>query len=601
MRAVDGAGNTSAAWTPSSPGTANTVKIDTTPPTAPTLAGGTSWSTAASVLVSASGSTDTPGSGVNSYQHETSADGGATWSAATAGASVSVSAEGTTLVRFQALDVAGHASTWAQTSVQLDRTAPSAPTVAGGSLTWANAASRTVTASASTDAGSGLAGYQHRTSTDGGATWSAPVAGGSLNVPAEGQTLVEYQSIDNVGNVSAWTPVPTVIGGTVRLDRTAPTTPTAGGGSSGWLNATSLPISAAGATDTGGSGVASYQYRTSTDGGTNWSAATAGATVNVTAQGTTLVEFRAIDGVGLMSPWSAISAGGTANLDQTAPTVPTITGGSNSYQNVPLVTLTAAGSTDTGGSGLKGYQYQSEFDLSNMWSGPTDGFQATVSAEGLTIVQFRSVDNAGNTSAWEPFAAYPGNIVKIDRTPPGVPTVAGGSLQWSAAASVTVTASGASDGASAFASGVTGYQNRTSTNGGLNWSNPASGASVTVTAQGTTLVQFRSVDAAGNVSAWTPATPDATDTVMLDRTAPTLPSVSGVPGACTAGPVALTASSSTDGWSGLDHYESMVNTGSVVAGPSVMVSAHGTWTVKFRSVDAVGNASAWVTNSVCIS
>jgi hypothetical protein len=281
--------------------------------------------------------------------------------------------------------------------------------------------------------------------------------------------------------------------------------------------------------------------------------------------------------------------------------VPTITGGSNSYQNVPSVTLTAAGSTDTGGSGLEGYQYRSEFDLSNIWSGATDGFQATVSAEGLTIVQFRSVDNAGNTSAWEPFAAYPGNIVKIDRTAPGVPTVAGGSLAWSAAASVTVTASGASDGASAFASGVTGYQNRTSTNGGVNWSNPASGASVPVTAQGTTLVQFRAVDAAGNVSAWTPATPNATDTVMLDRTAPTLPSVSGVPGACTTGPVTLTASGATDGWSGLDHYESMVGSGSVVAGPSVVISAHGTSTVKFRSVDGVGNASAWVTNSVCLS
>ncbi|HEY2788216.1 MAG TPA: hypothetical protein VGI72_02110 [Gaiellales bacterium] len=600
MRAVDGAGSTSS-WVPGSPGTGNTVKIDTTPPTAPTLSGGTGWSAAASVLVSASGSTDTPGSGVSGYQHETSADGGATWSAATAGASVSVGAEGTTLVRFQALDGATHVSAWTQTSVQLDRTAPSAPTVAGGSLTWANAASRTVTASAATDAGSGLAGYQHRTSTDGGSTWSAPVAGSSLNVPAEGETLVEYQSIDNVGNVSAWTPVPTVIGGTVRLDRTAPTTPTATGGSSAWLNAASLPVGAAAATDTGGSGVASFQYRTSTNGGANWSAATAGATVNVTAQGTTLVEFRAIDGVGLISPWSGISPGGTANLDQTAPTVPTITGGSNSYQNVPSVTLTAAGSTDTGGSGLEGYQYRSEFDLSNVWSGASDGAQATVSTEGLTIVQFRSVDNAGNTSAWEPFAAYPGNIVKIDRTAPGGPNVAGGSLAWSAAASVTVTASGASDGASAFASGVTGYQNRTSTNGGTSWSTAASGASVPVSAQGTTLVQFRSVDAAGNASAWTPALPDATDTVMLDRTAPTLPGVGGVPGACTPGPVTLTASGAADSWSGLDHYESMVNTGSVVAGPSVVISAHGTATVKFRSVDGVGNASAWVTNSVCIS
>lgn len=601
MRAVDFAGNTSASWTPASPGAGNTVKIDTTPPIAPTVTGGTGgWSAASSALVAASGSTDAPGSGVSGYQYETSTDGGGTWSAAAAGASVAIGAEGATLVRFQALDVAGHASTWVQTSVQLDRTAPSAPIVAGGSNTWTNAASRTVTATAATDAGSGLAGYQHRTSTDGGSTWSAATAGASLNVPAEGETLVEYQSIDNVGNVSAWTPAPATAAATVRLDRTPPTAPTATGGSSAWLNATTLPISAGGATDAA-SGVASYQYRTSTNNGSTWTGATAGGTFNVTAQGTTLVEFRAVDGVGLTSPWSAISAGGTAKLDQTVPSVPTITGGADKYQNVASITLTAAGSTDTGGSDLEGYQYRSEFDLSNIWSAASDGFQVTISAEGLTIVQFRSVDNAGNVSAWEPFAAYPGDIVKLDRIAPSVPTVSGGSLAWSSAATVTVTAGGASDGASAFVSGLSGYQSRTSANGGGTWSAAAAGASVAVSAQGTTLVQFRSVDAAGNVSAWTPASPDATDTVMLDRTAPTVPAVGGVPGACTAGPVTLTASGSADSWSGLDHYESAVNTGAVVAGPSVLLSAHGTWTVKFRAVDALGNASAWVTNTVCIS
>ena len=114
-------------------------------------------------------------------------------------------------------------------------------------------------------------------------------------------------------------------------------------------------------------------------------------------------------------------------------------------------------------------------------------------------------------------------------------------------------------------------------------------------------MQFRAVDAAGNFSAWTPATRNASDTVMIDRTKPTLPGVSGVPGACTAGPVTLTASGASDGGSGLDHYESMVGTGSVITRPSVVISAHGTSTVKFRSVDGVGNASAWVTNSVCLS
>ena len=600
MRSVDGAGNTSA-WAPASNGTANTVKLDTTAPTAPIVAGGTGgWSAAASALVTASGATDSPGSGVSGYQHETSTDGGATWSAATPGASVSIGAEGTTLVRYQALDVAGRASAWVQTSVQLDRTAPSVPTVAGGSLTWANAPSRTITASASTDAGSGLASYRSRTSTDGGSTWSAPTTGASLNVPAEGETLVEYQSVDNVGNASAWTSAGAT--GTVRLDRTAPTVPSAAGGSSAWLNASTLPMSPTGATDAG-SGIVSYQYKTSTNGGTTWSAITTGAVFNATAQGTTLVEFRAVDGVGLMSPWSAISPGGTAKLDQTQPTAPTITGGSNSYQNVTSVTLTASGSTDTGGSGLEGYQSRYEFDdLSNAnWSAAADGTQMTVSAEGLTIVEYRSVDNAGNVSAWVPTAAYPGDIVKLDRTPASVPTVSGGSLAWSAAASVTVTASGSSDGASAWVSDLAGYQYRTSTNGGSTWSGTGSGSSLAVSAQGTTLVQFRSLDNAGNVSAWTPASGNATDTVMLDRTAPTLPTLSGVPGGCVAGPVTITASGSSDALSGLDHYESTVNGGSVVAGQSVVVSAHGTATVKFRSVDLVGNASAWVTSTVCIS
>ena len=604
MRAIDAAGNVSA-WAPASAGVNNTVKIDTTPPTAPIVAGGTGgWSNAASATVSASGSTDSPGSGVSGYEYETSTNGGSTWSTpATSGASVTISAEGTTTVRFAALDVAGHTSAWVQTSVQLDRTAPSAPTVTGGSLSWADIASRTVTAAGSADAGAGLSGYQYRTSTNGGSTWSAPVAGSSLVVSAEGETLVQFQSIDTVGNASAWTPAPDTAGATVRLDRTPPTAPTATGGSASWQNAASLPISASGGTDAA-SGIASYQYRTSTNGGSTWSVAAAGAVVNVTAQGTTLVEFRAIDGVGLDSPWSAISAGGTAMLDQTAPTAPTVIGGAYKYQSLASVTISATGSTDTGGSGLAGYQYRTEFDTqtSTGWSGVSAGPSVIISAEGLTIVEFRSVDNAGNVSAWTPNPAVPANIVELDRTAPSIPTVSGGSLSWQAAASVTVTASGSIDGTGVYTAGVSGYQYRTSTDGGSSWSAATAGASAVVTAEGTTLVQFRAVDAAGNVSAWTPATPDATDTVMLDHTAPTLPTIGGgTGGSCTAGPVTLTASGSTDALSGFGHYESTVNGGSVVQGASVVISAHGTWTVKFRAVDSAGNASAWVSTTVCIS
>jgi hypothetical protein len=53
-----------------------------------------------------------------------------------------------------------------------------------------------------------------------------------------------------------------------------------------------------------------------------------------------------------------------------------------------------------------------------------------------------------------------------------------------------------------------------------------------------------------------------------------------------AGPVTLTATGSSDPMSGFDHYESTVNGGSgVVQGASVVVSGHGTFTVKLRAVD----------------
>ena len=71
-------------------------------------------------------------------------------------------------------------------------------------------------------------------------------------------------------------------------------------------------------------------------------------------------------------------------------------------------------------------------------------------------MQVRGVDLAGNVSAWTPAAAGAGNTAKIDRTTPHGPTgLTGGSLNWSAAASVRVAASGATDSGG---SGVTGYQ-----------------------------------------------------------------------------------------------------------------------------------------------
>ncbi|MFN8109212.1 MAG: choice-of-anchor C family protein [Thermoleophilia bacterium] len=767
FRTVDGAGNTSA-WSPASATAGSTARIDRTAPSAPAVGGGSlSWLNQASTTVSASGATDSGGSAVSGYEYRTSTDGGTTWGTTTAGASATVGAEGETLVQFRAVDGAGNTSAWTPSAftaggtVRLDRTAPTAPSVSGGSLSWQSVAAVAVTASGGTDAGgAALSGYEYRTSTDGGATWTGATAGSSVAITAEGETLVQFRSVDGAANTSGWTPVAGTAGATVRLDRTAPTAPTVGGGpspGSRWPRSPPAPPAAA---IFGGSGLAGYQYRTSTDGGTTWGTATPGASLTVTEQGETLVQYRTVDGAGNTGAWTPGGAtnGSTVRIDRTGPggnagaelvtnggfetpaasgpfsqrsadfggwtldsgdvdqvatywaaaaggqsldlnggapgaisqtlattpgdtyritfqvagnwscapavkemvvnwdgaalrtvrfdagatsavamgwtqvsleatattasTVlqfqsltagqcgvtldevsvtdqagPTVTGGSLSWLSQASTTVTASDATDLL-SGMDVYEYRTSSDGGATWSPGTSGASAVVTLQGQTLVQFRAVDNAGNSGPWAPATPTAGSTVRLDRTTPSKPSVSGGSLSWRSVASVDVSASGSTD---AGGSGLSGYENRTSTDGGATWSAPASGGTVTVGAEGETLVQFRSVDGAGNTSVWTPNAGTAAGTVRIDRTAPGTPAVSG--GSLSWQNVAsvdVTGSGSTDtGGSALSGYEYRTSTdggtswGAPTAGTGVTVSAEGETLVQFRGLDNAGNASAW--------
>ena len=166
------------------------------------------------MTVSVAGTTDAL-SGLDGYEYETHrrrrklVDGDSWLLAQRLG-------QGETLIRFRALDVAGNASSWVTGTVRLDRIAPTALAVSRGSLSWTNAASVTVSAAQSTDALSGLAGYESETSTDAGASWSTAIPGSSLAVSAEGETLVHFRAFDLAGNAGSW------VSDTVRLDRTPP-------------------------------------------------------------------------------------------------------------------------------------------------------------------------------------------------------------------------------------------------------------------------------------------------------------------------------------------------------------------------------------------
>jgi hypothetical protein len=577
FHSVDNAGNVSA-WVTAY------ARIDRTVPTAPNVVGGGSlWKAGTSVSVSATGSSDA-GSGVANYEYQTSTDA-TTWSATTAGSRATITTQGHSYVRFRAVDKAGFVSAWSQVDVWFDGSDPTVPTVSGGSNSWTNASSVNISAAGATDAVSGIFNYQYRKSTDGGNTWSLPVNGSSVNITAVGETVVQFRSTDNAGRHSAYAPATPTAGSTVRIDRIAPSDPSVTNDSQTWKDVASVAVAASGSTDTGGAAMNHYERQTSTDGGTTWSALTSGSSISVTAEGETLVRFQAVDGAGNRS--ALVQA--TVRIDRSAPTAATVSGGSLSWTVPGTYPITGSGSTDSPGSGVTGYQYRTSTDGGSSWSTATDGSSVNISAEGETLVQFRAKDTLGHVSPWAPSSPVAGSTVRIDSTPPAVPTVSGGSASWRTTSPWTVSASSTDPNGS----GVAGYEYQTSPDNST-WSSATAGNSVDISTQGTTYVQFRAIDNSGNTSAWS-----SSATVKLDSVAPSVPTLTGGGASWfTTSPQSVTGSGSTDATSGGVTYRyqtSPDNTtwSAFTAGSSVSVSTQGTTYVRFAAVDAAGNVSAY--------
>jgi hypothetical protein len=204
---------------------------------------------------------------------------------------------------------------------------------------------------------------------------------------------------------------------------TSVTTPTVSGGSSAWQSVSSIGFTASGSTTTGSATITGYNYRTSTDGGTTWSSpatATSGS-ASVSSEGSTLIQFQGVDSTGNTSAWAPSTAGAanTAKIDRTAPSTPSVTGGSLAWQGVPSVSITGSGSTDAL-SGVDHYEYRESTDGGSTWSSSTTGAVDTVTRAGQTLVQFRAVDGATNSSGWTPTVAAAANTVRIDRTGPAI-------------------------------------------------------------------------------------------------------------------------------------------------------------------------------------
>lgn len=347
-RYVDGAGN-------AGPESSITITIDTTPPGPVTVDGpdGPTNDTTPSFIVSGGGSD------VTGYQCRV--DGGS-WVTVTSVFTTGVLTEGDHTVVCRAVDAAGNAGPGTSTSVQIDTTAPGAPTVNGPSgLTGDSTPTYAISGG-----GSDVAGYQCRV--DGGAfaAVTSPWTTASLT---DGAHTVACRAIDEAGNTGASTSVG------VTVDTTAPGAVTITGPSGTITDDTpTYNLSGAGAGD---------HYECKINGG-SFATVTSPWTTSALGQGANTVTCRVVDAAGNAGASSSVSL----SVDSIGPAV-TIADGAPRWDGTHAFSL---------GSSEAGTTFKCKID---------GGGFATVSASWTTgvlttgshTVACYGTDAAGNTGA----------------------------------------------------------------------------------------------------------------------------------------------------------------------------------------------------------
>jgi chitinase len=214
-------------------------------------------------------------------------------------------------------------------------------------------------------------------------------------------------------------------GGTV--DTTPPTTP--GTLSSPSKTTTSISLSWGASTDSGGSGLAGYNiYRNGSSTPTAQTTGTTFTDTGLTANTAYTYAVRARDGAGnLSNPSNQISVATNANTSDTTP--PTTPGTlSSPSRTSSSISLSWGASTDTGGSGLAGYNIYR--NGSSTPTAQTTGSSTTYTDSGLNAnttytYTVRARDGAGNLS-------NPSNQISVttNQVQPGSGRKVGYFAQW---------------------------------------------------------------------------------------------------------------------------------------------------------------------------
>jgi hypothetical protein len=410
-------------------------------------------------------------------------------------------------------------------------------------------------------------------------------------------STVRYGVVPRMG--SSWTGPESDLSDPFTFDSTAPATiisrspvePT-----SSW-HSTDVQITLT-ADDGTGSGVKEIYYKLN-NGADQIS--TANPTVfTVSREDSNALEFWAIDNAGnAETPHQSA----TVKLDKTRPStsasVTSGTAGNNGYYrssvSVTLVPTDASPNLGAQASGVARTEYQvtGSNTVPSSWTGAATGTTVPVTAEGTSYVWFRSTDTAGNVElVTTPF------IVKIDSIAPVVQatpsTSPNGAGWWKSNVTVTLTGSETSTPSS----GVTSVEYQTSLNGGT-FGAPVSYDAANkpvVSSEGTTVINARAIDAAGNTGSFTSVL-----TVKLDKTNPTGPTFTVAPSSPigtngwykTAPTITISGGTDTAG-SGIGGYEYQANgTGGFWTGyvAAITVTDSAAYQLFARALDLAGNIS----------
>ncbi len=277
-----------------------------------------------------------------------------------------------------------------------DTTAPSVPTGLLAGTTTATSATISWTASTDNAGGSGVAGYDiyRGTTRVGTSTTTSFTETGLTPSTAYSYTV---RAKDVAGNVSAASAALSVTTRATPTDTVAPSVPT--GLVASAVTQNSLSLSWAASTDnTGGSGVAGYDvYRGATRVGSTTTTSYSDTALTADTAYSYTVRSRDVAG-NISAASSALSVRtlpGTI-VDTIAPSVPAGLVATTVTQTSVALTWTA--STDTGGSGLAGYDvYRGTTKVGT----PTAASYTDTGLTAATAYQYtvRARDNAGNVSA----------------------------------------------------------------------------------------------------------------------------------------------------------------------------------------------------------